>query len=140
MKKILLFSLLLTNLAFAVEDCPPAAEVAEAQNPNAYKDCDYSDKGLNGMLHRTFKKKADSTEEAKAPEKSAEVAVKEESVVAKNILAKGEFNSALQLQSLRFALIQKASTDCPKGFLLESEKYLPMADKSMKLELLYHCL
>lgn len=41
----------------AAEDCPPAAEVAELQNPNLYKDCDYSNEGLNGMLHRAFAKK-----------------------------------------------------------------------------------
>lgn len=140
MKKILLLTLLFAGTASADEECPSAAEMAEAQNPNAYKDCDYSDKGLNGILHRTFKKKADK-EEANVPaDKSVEVVAKEEQVVVKNTLLKGEFNSAQQLQSLRFSLIQKASADCPKGFLLESEKYLPQADKTLKLELLYHCL
>jgi hypothetical protein len=140
MKKILLFSLLIANFTFAAEDCPPAAEVAEAQNPNAYKDCDYSEKGLNGVLHRALKKKTDAAEQTESSAKPVEAIVKEDQVVAKNFLAKGEFNSAQQLQNLRFGLIQKAADNCPKGFLLESEKYLPQADKSMKLELLYHCL
>lgn len=139
--------LLLACNCFAEEkDCPPAAEVAETQNPNAYKDCDYSDTGLNGMLHRSWKKKVEENEEqealaiGKGKSAATEQVAKEELLQTKTVLAKGLFNSAQQLQTLRFALIQNASAECPKGFLLESEKYLPQADKAMKLELLYHCL
>lgn len=143
MKKILLLSVLMSSYVYAADDCPPAAEVAETQNPNAYKDCDYSNTGLNGALHRSWKKKMEQSDADEPDKKDAAVKMeqaKEEAIQSKNILAKGEFNSAQQLQNLRFGLIQKASTDCPKGFLLESEKYLPSADKAMKLELLYHCL
>lgn len=147
MKKLFLIVLVLACNCFAEEkDCPPAAEVAETQNPNAYKDCDYSDSGLNGMLHRSWKKKVEESEEqdalasGKGKSASADQVLKDEVLQTKTVLAKGVFNSAQQLQTLRFALIQNAAAECPKGFLLESEKYLPAADKSMKLELLYHCL
>lgn len=147
MKKLAVILLVLACNCFAEEkDCPPAAEVAETQNPNAYKDCDYSNTGLNGMLHRSWKKKVEESEEqdeiasSKSKNSSVEPGVKDNSLQTKAILAKGVFNSAQQLQTLRFALIQNALAECPKGFLLESEKYLPQADKAMKLELLYHCL
>lgn len=138
MKKVLLFSLLIANFAYAAEDCPPAVEAAESQNPEAYKDCDYSDKGLNGVLHRAFKKKTDGVEVVDHPEKAE--FVKEEKIRGESNLVKGTFSSAQQLQALRFSLIQKASTECSKGFLLESEKYLPQVDNTLKLELFYHCL
>ncbi len=140
MKKILLLSLLFICSAYAEEECPPAAEVAATQNPNAFKDCDYSDTGLNGVLHRTFKKKEDKADANIAALKTSESIMKDELPANNKLLAKGVFNSTQQLQTLRFALIQNAAAECPKGFLLESEKYLPAADKSMKLELLYHCL
>jgi len=140
MKKFLLLNLLFISVAYAEEDCPPAADVAAAQNPNAFKDCDYSNTGLNGVLHRTFKKKEDKADQDITTLKTSESITKEDLPVNNQLLAKGVFNSAQQLQTLRFALIQNAAVECPKGFLLESEKYIPAADKTIKLELLYHCL
>jgi hypothetical protein len=144
MKIVLLLSLMLASLAYAEEDCPPAAEAAATQNPNAYKDCDYSNTGLNGMLHRSWKKKKEESEEqesvAAGATKGALAETTAEVTQTKNLLAKGVFSSAQQLQTLRFTLIQNSALECPKGFLLESEKYLPQPDKTTKLELQYHCL
>ena len=47
--------LILANIAYADEDeCPAAVDAAEAQNQNLYKNCDYTQTGLNGVLHKAF--------------------------------------------------------------------------------------
>lgn len=143
MKGLIIIGLLLAgiNMAYAEEECPPAADAAEAQNPNAFKNCDYSDKGLNGVLHRAWAKKTAESDnnEAPAQPKSDKAVVKEE-VAPKDSLADSEFNSAQQLQNLRFNLVQKAARECPRGFVVENEKFLPASGKMLKLELIYHCV
>lgn len=125
--------------ALADDDCPSAVDAADAQNPNAYKNCDYSDKGLNGVLHRAFAKKSGDNGNDNPVEKvddEKHLAGDKETAAAP---VNSEFNTAQQLQNLRFSLLQKAQHECPKGFQLDSEKYLP-AGKNMKLELVYRCL
>jgi hypothetical protein len=147
MKKIAVFALIFfAGFAFAKEDdCPSAVEAAEAQNPNAYKDCDYSKTGLNGALHKVFAKSKDSGDGNK--ENSAEespsknIAEKSSLPLEKTkLIAANEFSSPQQLQSLKFALLEKVALECTKGFVVEGERYLPASAKTTKLELIYHCL
>lgn len=150
MKKHLVICVLLffTSFAFAKDDdCPSAADAAEAQNPNAYKDCDYSQTGLNGVLHRALSKKKESSEELDdVPDETAVSSnnvskeAKQKAVDKTLLLDRSEFKTAQQLQALKFNLLNAAATKCPKGFVVEGERYLPSSDKAMKLELIYHCL
>lgn len=152
MKKHLVVCALLfcTNFAFAKDDdCPSAVDAAEAQNPNAYKDCDYSKTGLNGALHRVFAKSKESEDASKeAPVKepaNKELAEKSSQPTATaaektKLITASEFSSAQQLQTLKFALLEKVALECTKGFVVEGERYLPTSTKATKLELIYHCL
>lgn len=145
-KLIGLFILIISaQMTFAAEEeCPPAAEMAEAQNQNLYKNCDYSDKGLNGVLHRALGKKKDNADEETIQEvKPAVKAVQEKSTKVADVELKkpDEFSSAAQLQLVKFNALEKLSRECAKGFVVEGERYLPVANtKSLKLELIYHCL
>lgn len=141
----LLILTLMAQMSFAAEEeCPPAAEMAEAQNHNRYKNCNYSNKGLNGVLHRALSKKKETAEEESIQDaKPAEKTVQEKALkLADTELKKpDEFSSAAQLQLVKFNALEKVSRECTKGFVVEGERYLPVANtKSLKLELIYHCL
>ena len=149
MKKILttFMLLLLAHTAYADEDeCPAAVDVAESQNHNLYKNCDYSDKGLNGVLHRALAGKKNEVSEDEKPQETkstnAQPVEKNQKVAEKSETQKtGEFNSAQQLQLVKFSLLEKLALECTKGFVVEGERYLPIINsKAMKLEFIYHCL
>ena len=140
--------LLLAHGAYAEEDeCPAAVDAAEAQDHNRYKNCDYSDKGLNGVLHRALAGKKNETGEDEKPQETK--STKAQALVEKNqkpaekneVQKNGEFSSAQQLHVVKFSLLEKLALECTKGFVVEGERYLPVINsKSMKLELIYHCL
>lgn len=147
MKKIVcLFVLLISApLSFAAEDeCPPAAEAAEAQNHNLYKNCDYSDKGINGVLHRALaKKKEAADEESVSDEKSNGKTTQEKTIkeLGTELTKIDEFNSPAQLQLVKYSALQRLAHECTKGFVVDGERYLPVANsKFLKLELIYRCL
>jgi hypothetical protein len=143
MKKILTACLLVfTAFAYAKEDeCPSAADAAEAQNPNLYKNCDYSKTGLNGVLHRALTDKPEGAEERKKDDVIKASNEKAQMVIEKSAqTGNGEFSSAQQLQSVKFSLLERVALECKKGFVVEGEKYLPAENKSLRLELIYHCL
>lgn len=142
MKKILFACVLLFNagIAYGDDDCPSAADAAESQNQNAYKHCDYSKTGLNGVLHKAFSSATDETKEDKNT-LSKDVTEKNQSPVDKTqLMSVSEFSSAQQLPSVKFVLLEKLSLECTKGFVVEGERYLPTSNKAMKLELIYRCL
>ncbi len=150
MNKILTTFMLLV-LAHCVyagdEECPAAVDAAEAQNHNLYKNCDYSDKGLNGVLHRALagKNKEANEDEPSRDTKAVEprpAADKSQKTTDKNEAQKtGEFASAQQLQLVKLNALENLAQECTKGFVVEGERYLPVINsKAMKLELIYHCL
>lgn len=126
--------LVCTGALAADEDCDAAVDAADRLTRNDDGHCDYTKTGLNGALHRALAKKSEVAQESGNINNEVLTSLPN----APQLLA--EFNSAAQLQSLRFSLIQKAGQECPKGFVLESERYLPAANKAMKLELVYRCL
>lgn len=135
------------------EECGPAVD--NADQLAAAKECDYSDSGLNGVLHRTLsgKKKSSATEDAnkdaqinkeqKREADASKVVIDENQKVVdkKSILKNDEFSSPQQLQSVKFALLEKLALECSKGFVVEGERYLPVKNtNALKLELIHHCL
>ncbi len=151
-KFIVCLCLFFSLAAVANEDeCEAAVDAASRVNPNEDKNCDYSNTGLNGVLHRAFAKK--QTEDGKAVDEknSAEIS---NTVVAPNSSVSGEaaklvssgkvgsaeFASAQELERVRYELIKQAQKACSKGFVVQGERYLPIVSSSMRLELLYYCL
>lgn len=132
---------LLCSLALAEEkpECGSAVDAADRLVPDSDKHCDYTKTGLNGVIHKALSGKKNAGEEVAEP-KVQDVKEKKIEVVADKLTAKGEFNSSQQLQTVKFSLLEVAAGQCAKGFVLESERYLPTATKAMKLELTYQCL
>ncbi len=132
---------LLCSLALAEEkpECGSAVDAADRLVPDSDKHCDYTKTGLNGVIHKALSGKKNAGEEVAEP-KVQDVKEKKIEVVADKLTAKGEFNSSQQLQAVKFSLLEVAAGQCAKGFVLESERYLPTATKAMKLELTYQCL
>ncbi len=159
LKKFLLCNLfwLMTTLVFADEmkaECESAVDAADRLGSNANGDCDYSNTGLNGVLHRAIanKEKVSTNKKVDTETKieKLDVAASRESVkatadtvTAKAILphvVSAEFGVAQQLVSVRYELIRKAARECAKGFVLDKERYLPTETQLLQLELTYSCL
>jgi hypothetical protein len=132
---------LVCSLAFAEEkpECGSAVDAADRLTPDSDKHCDYTNTGLNGVIHRTLARKKNAGTESSEPAAQDPKDKKTEPAVEK-LIAKGEFNSPQQLQAVKFGLLEAAAIKCPKGFVLESEQYLPLVTKGMKLELRFQCL
>lgn len=143
---VLLFSTIAPGVFAAEEECPPAAEMAEAQNHNLYKHCNYSDEGINGVLHRALAKKKVQAEEVseaemKTPKVRSDAVTNKQATSPEAPLQLGEFKTAAQLQSAKITLLENLSRECQKGFVVEGERYVPDAkSKNLRLELIYHCL
>jgi len=143
LKVSLLSALLLSSagvMANEKPECGSAVDAADRLSPASDEGCDYTKTGLNGALHKALSGKTDKTDGEKA------IAVKdanEQSKLAVNTpanIGKGEFSSAQQLSALRFSLLSNAAIECPKGFMLDSERYIPTAKNTIKLEFIYRCL
>ena len=132
---------LVCSLAFAEEkpECGPAVDAADRLASDSDEHCDYTKTGLNGVLHKALSGKKNAVEE-NAELTAQEAKVKKTDITADKLIAKDEFNSPQQLQIVKFSLLEAAAIKCSKGFVLESERYLPTATKAMKLELIYQCL
>ncbi|RZA06236.1 MAG: hypothetical protein EOO68_05320 [Moraxellaceae bacterium] len=95
------------------------------------------------VLSKKGEAKDDEKEEVVAKSESVKASSEKNQKVATKTeaLKEGEFISAQQLQSVKFALMEKLSLECARGFVVEGERYLPIINsKVMKLELIYHCL
>lgn len=119
------------------DDCEAAVDAADRLNTsNADKHCDYSNTGLNGVLHRAFAPKSDAQVTSENKQVVDAAAAKKAQV---RVQAR-EFDSAQQLMTVRYELLQLSSQECIKGFVVDSERYVPVNAQRLKLELDYHCL
>ena len=124
----------------ANRECESAVDSADRLSADPNNQCDYSKTGLNGVLHRAFSNKSDiSPTKAEASSNKVGAAVSDVKNINASRVVAFEISSAQQLSNGRFELLQQALHECPKGFLLEGERYLPVAQHLM-LELNFHCL
>lgn len=145
-------------LVFAAElddSCESAVDAADKVGSPINKECDYSNTGLNGVLHRAFAKKekvgddenSNDATNTEANNKNAQTTIGTAPInsvatdVVKPLLRviTAEFGGVQQLAAVRYELIRRASEDCITGFLLEKESYLPAENKLLKLQLTYSC-
>ena len=132
-----LMLLLFTQVIYANElpdDCEAAVDAADRLNADSNKHCDYSKTGLNGVLHKALANKKS------APEPTANLAADTLATASLPQVVTREFDSAQQLSAVRYDAIQLASRECAAGFVVRGERYLPVAEKRLKLELSYQCL
>lgn len=115
-------------------DCPAAVDAADAMNVNR-QDCDYSKEGLNGVLHRVFKKSEEGarldTVAAPAPAATAE---------GIGMQLRLQLADISQAASGKHQLLAKALLACPQGFQVTSETYKPAAKPAVELSLDIRCL
>lgn len=131
--------MLVSTLALAEEspDCGNAVDAADRLAPSFDEHCDYTKTGLNGALHKAFSGK---TTEASLGAASSATARFEPKAELAPLVAKGEFSSAPQLQTLKFSLLETAGLKCQQGFTLLAEQYFPAPSRAMTLVLTYRCI
>lgn len=141
----LLGLLSLAAVANADDECAAAVDAADSMNMNQ-KDCDYTNEGLNGVLHKAFKKGSEGavleTAEAKsavAPV-AAVAAVQTNKVADTNLSLRVEVDQWSNVALARAQLLPKAMEKCPKGFLVQHENYRPLPMGRIDLVLEFICL
>lgn len=159
-KKHLFLVVMLCSSAFAFaadldDNCESAVDAADKIGSPINKECDYSNTGLNGVLHRAFAKKetavvdknSNEATNTEANNKNAQTTISIAPIksvttdVVKPLLRvlNAEFGTVQQLAAVRYELIRKASEECTTGFVLEKESYIPAENKLLQLQLTYSC-
>ena len=132
MKRLLVVLLCMggVNLASA-EECEPAVDAAESLNVNASDDCDYKDTGLNGAVHRWFKREISSSSASSSQSVAGNTRA--------SIKMSPPVKDAESLATARYTLLSAISQECMHGFRITDELFLPVEDK-LTIRLLYECL
>jgi hypothetical protein len=129
-------------------ECEAAVDAADSMNLNR-KDCDYSDKGLNGVLHKAFKNGSEgavlktATENSideKMPETGGAKNLPSKSVQTKKMLSLSvEADQWSNVGLVRTQLLPKAMEQCTKGFSIIRENYRPLAMGRISLSIEFIC-
>lgn len=126
------------------EECVAAVDAADSMNVNQ-KDCDYSDKGLNGFLQKAFKKGEEGAVlETSSAEKPAAEAIKPGLAKAQKSDSQYftmtiEVDQWANLPVARAQLLPKALEQCGKGFSVTGEHYRSLAMGRIELRLQFEC-
>lgn len=134
---------------FAEDTCDNAVDAADSMDLNQ-KECDYSDKGLNGFLQKAFKKGNEgavlSTSDADGVQPQAQMA---STAVVTSQVQNGLKNAPVlsvevdQWANVALAknqLLPKIMERCTKGFSLLNESYRSLPMGRIELSLHYSCL
>lgn len=116
------------------EDCIAAVDAMDSMNVNQ-KLCDYSNSGLNGVIHKAFNDKGDSSAEQK--QDSAAVAEASTAQLVKVLAI--DVASEKHLAAVRSTAVYQALATCPAGFSLVRESYRPKSQKAIELMFEYQC-
>jgi hypothetical protein len=143
-----LFSVAFTASAWAErqEGCAAAVDAADSMNVNQIGDCDYSDEGLNGYLHKAFNNSKKQETAATTPKsKPAEAAVQSAAPsLAKPEAAQRQFKQEVDqwagVNLARTQMMPKILGICDRGFRLISEEYRPLPMGRIELKLLVECI
>lgn len=131
----------------AKDDCLAAVDAADSMNVNQ-KECDYSDEGLNGFLHKAFKKgdegavlnvDAAESEAQSTPAQSAQTLVAAQKDTDRNFRFRVEVDQWANLPVARAQLLPKALEKCGKGFSIVGEHYRSLAMGRIELALSFQC-
>jgi len=134
---------------YADDNCGNAVDDADSMNVNQ-QDCDYTDEGLNGVLHKAFKQGSEGAVLETADEKP--VAVKTQTatvaVASANKATSGVIPFMLRVEVdqwpsvalARTQLLPKAMEKCAKGFAIEREEYRSLAMGRIALSIEFSCL
>lgn len=139
-----------STVTLADDDCAGAAvDAADSMNVNQ-KGCDYKDEGLNGVLHKAFKRGSEGAVLETTAQKSV-IPVKSETALAakKMSIATADatyFSLNVDVDQwagvalARTQLLPKAMEKCPKGFAIQDERYRPLTMGRIELSIAFSCL
>lgn len=145
---LLLGLLYLVPVAYADDECGAAVDAADSMNLNQ-KDCDYSEKGLNGILHKAFKKGSEGAVLETTAENSADAKPTTANTVnpaRKSMQTKNMFSLSVEVDQwssvalARTQLLPKAMEQCANGFSVVRENYQPLAMGRISLGIEFICL
>lgn len=131
------------------DNCESAVDAADSLNVNQ-KDCDYTDEGLNGVLHKAFKQGSEGAILETSVENSAHATTQAAVIVgaqANNALVEPkilslhvEVDQWSSAASARTQLLPKAMEQCTKGFSIVRENYRPLAMGRIALSIEFSCV
>ena len=135
---------LFASMANAEDECGAAVDSADSMNMNQ-KECDYTDKGLNGVLHKAFKQGDEGAVlETKSDQQQLAVgiaAAQADKVTADRqyLLLRVEVDQWSSVTLARTQLFPKAMEKCTKGFSVQRENYRPLAMGRIELSIEFSC-
>lgn len=129
---LFLIGFCMINIATAQEDCVAAVDAADAMNVNQ-KPCDYSNKGLNGVLHRALANQSPANEETVV---DANVAAAH--ATPASFLLRAHTDQWANTQLAKTQLLPQALAQCENGFRIIAEEYRPL--KMGKIEISLQCV
>lgn len=134
---------------YADDTCESAVDAADSMNVNQ-KGCDYTNEGLNGVLHKAFKQGSEgavletSVENPAAATKPAALIagaqVTKTGAEPKYFLLQVEVDQWPSVTLARAQLLPKAMEQCAKGFSIARENYRPLAMGRIALSIEFSCL
>lgn len=145
----LIISACCATQVYADDTCENAVDAADSMNVNQ-KDCDYTDEGLNGVLHKAFKKGSEGAVLETAAENSVDtkktVTGSVTAAASKTIATTTSFLLSVEVEQwsgvtlARTQLLPKAMEKCVNGFSITSENYRPLTMGRIALSIEGSCL
>lgn len=134
---------------YADDNCESAVDAADSMNVNQ-KDCDYTNEGLNGVLHKAFKQGSEGAVLETSVENPANVTAPAAVIAGaqasktpatpKYLLLQVEVDQWPSVALARSQLLPKAMEQCAKGFSIVRENYRPLAMGRIALSIEFSCL
>jgi hypothetical protein len=135
--------------SYADDACENAVDAADSMNVNQ-QECDYTDEGLNGVLHKAFKKGSEGAVLETAAENSLDEKMPAtggaKNLPRKSIQAKKMFSLSVEVDQwssvmlARTQMLPKAMEQCANGFSVVRENYRPLAMGRISLGIEFICL
>ena len=147
---VILLGIFCSVSVFAEEECESAVDAADSMNVNQ-KECDYTNEGLNGALHKAFKKNSEGGAVLETSAGNSATATKTVAVVAatqtnnetleqKYLVVQVNVDQWSGVALARTQLLPKAMEKCAKGFSILRESYRPLAMGKIALSIEFSCL
>jgi hypothetical protein len=143
----LILSACCATQSYADDTCENAVDAADSMSVNE-KNCDYSDKGLNGFLQKAFKKGSEGAVLETTADRPVDVNKSDAKELTAEKLQEIKKSHSLNVEVDQWAnvnlartqLLPKAMEQCDKGFSVERELYRPLAMGRIALSIEFICL
>lgn len=134
---------------YADDTCGNAVDAADSMNVNQ-QGCDYTKEGLNGALHKAFKRGSEGAVLETTAKSPADPKTQTNALAAttanKTLLNKTQFVLSVEVDQwpsvalARTQLLPKAMERCAQGFTVEREHYRSLAMGRIALSMEFSCI